>query len=181
MFFVWIEFYRYVENVDVCLVNNASRMVEYESIIPVVFTPKVFLLFGNHQAKPSDNQNLESLYPGMNVQQSMFERIYNFKKERNHTIFTLEISYRFDMGIHHFLNAQFYDKQMLHHSPNNHTDSNNNSFRFPFVDFRLIHIKEDALIVNLLQKMIGVANPRQYKYAIIVPPSCRNAFDAIPL
>lgn len=173
--------YRYVKNVDICLVNNASRMVEYESIIPVIFTPKVFLLFGNHKAKPSDNINMDGLFPGMNVMQSMFQRLYNFKKERNQTIFTLEKSYRFDLGIHHFLNAQFYDKKMIQHSPNNNTDSNNNSYRFPFVDFRLIHINEDALIVKLLQKLISIAKPSQYKYAIIVPPSCRDAFNAIPL
>lgn len=155
-------------------------MVEYESIIPVIFTPKVFLLFGNHKTKPSDNLNMDRLFPDWNVQQSMFHRIYNFKKERNETILTLEKCYRFGPGIHQFLNAQFYDGKMIYQTLNQ-SDGNNNNLRHPLVDFSLIHTKEDDLIIKLLQKMISVANPRQNKYAIIVPPTCRDKFDTIPM
>lgn len=180
MFFYELN-YRYIEKVDVCLLNNASRMVEYESIIPVIFRPKAFLLFGNHKAKPSDNLNMESLFPGMNSQQSLFERLYNFKMERKQTIFTLETSYRFDLGIHQFLNAQFYDKKMMYHAPMNNDVNNNNNRHYPLTDFQMIHFKEDALIVNLLRKMISVANPHQFKYAIIVPPNCVDTFNSIPM
>lgn len=156
--------------------DNASQIIEYESVAPILFSPKVFILFGDQRMRAKDCMNLIERFRHQNWNQTMFQRFYNYKRESNSRILSLNVSYRFEPKINEFLNSNFYEKRIMYDRPLMNHDHN-----YPFVGFRLFNRRsDDEYMAGLLHKMFFFANPAQYKYAIILPPNIDQGFRFLP-
>lgn len=158
-------------NVDICLMDNAAQMNEYESIPPLIFNPKVYLLFGDHRLKARDPMNFETRYAHLNVNQSLFQRLLHHKEESQQIILNLNTSFRFGVNTHAFLNYHFYNNNMAR-------ERSETRDGYPFIDFRNFHHdRGDAFMIELLKSMFMIAHPSQYKYVIVVPPKVDPLHD----
>lgn len=159
---------------DVVLFDNASQVIEFESIASLLFMPKAFLLFGDQCITPKDRFNMEAKCKNFN--QSLYQRFHVAKQlNGNNCQNMLRDGHRFGLSIHNFLNHQFYNNNMIFSHARNTMD---NDLSFPINNFRIVHGNSDQFMLPMLQKMFRVAGPAQYKYAIICPPTAEmSIFD----
>lgn len=149
---------RHSTKYDVILFDNASEIDELTSTLSLLFSPSALILFGDSYRKPKDSLSLNDKY-GSNLNQSMFQRIYN----AGQCIFNLRHTARFSIPVLNFLNHCFYENALRQHVlPQTN--------RSAVAGFGLFHRRKDDLTYTLLSCLMEVLPPREHSYAIIMPP-----------
>lgn len=155
---VLLHLFRYSTKFDVILFDNASQIDEIYSTLPFLFKPSAFIMFGDCYRKPKDTHNLNSKY-NCTLNQSMFHRLVQADKN----VLTLKHTLRYSDPVLKFLN-NFYDQSLQPY------------MQRPIqgmAGFALFHRSQDRLLFRLLERIMQVLQPQQYKYGIILPQNIK--------
>lgn len=139
--------------------------MEPHAIIPLIYNPKAFLLFGDKNVKPKDRLNLEQMYQNENLTQSLFQRLLN-----NHNMkIVLNVMHQ-----HRFpseLNSLF--AETIWNNSNNNNDVHcvaSINENFPLKCFHVFNRTDDSYMEDLTREIVSFNN-YQYSVGIILPPN----------
>lgn len=150
---------------DVIFYDHASESDELTSIIPLLFSPSTFILFGDPDKQPHDILRLDQKYNGHRLNQSMFKRL--MCAEYGNAL-KLDDQNRFSATVHKFLNVCIYGSKLAQFS-------NKNSDSDQIAGFRMFHRKNDGLMFELLQRLLEISPPAANNtYSLILPPNIQR-------
>lgn len=145
---------------DVILFDNASETDEMCSTLPLLFSPSALIMFGDRFRKPKDSLRLNQKYIDYNLNQSMFQRLF----DAGHCVLNLKYTGRFSVPVLAFLNHCFYEQSLQSIGQ----PSNANA---QMAGFGVFHRRTDSFMFGLLRLLMQAMPPKDYKYGIILPPN----------
>lgn len=150
--------FRYVQNFDVCILDDASECSELSSILPLQFNPTSVILFGDEKQESSDISST-----GLN--RSLFTRIIDgYKKFKKNcpNIHRLNEQFLMKNEICRALNTLFYDGRM--ETAKNVFDPEFKLNPYGFFDNSGVYF-----LIDLIKVVNEFLDSEQFSYRIIVP------------
>lgn len=143
------------------LFDDAAQSKESYTIVPLIFDPKVFLLFGDSDMKTKDRLNLETYYPGYRYTQSLFERLLNNQNSR--IVMQLKNQHRFSSK----LDSLFTENMWRYNNVGSRKFSIDESFFLKH--FYVLHQRNDDFMINFISDIVSIRD-NKFSFGIITPP-----------
>lgn len=155
--------YRYHTEFDIVLFDDAAQCIEPHTIVPLMYNPKVFLLFGDRNMRHKDKMNLEKIYQNANLTQSLFQRLFN--NDNKKIVMNMFNQHRFSRE----LNSFFFENIWINNN-NILGDVLSDNEEFPLKNFHIFNQTNDDFMENFCREIISFRD-NKYSFGIVCPPN----------